>query len=554
MAENFFKDYIKPEMEKIKEEEGITQDGIAFQYWIAKLLCEYNHEIDKSDRRILISKDGGVDVILFSPNQELMYLIQAKYTGKSKAVKREDILGFDKLRDSINYDWLDRQKDLAENAKEALHEYLYNKENNWQIEWKFITNGKIPDGLRDNEKLECEIYGTTELKEIYKQSKSQIEPIPESITFDVSNKKFIELDTPRKTLIAIVKGNQIKDLYGKHKESLLAFNVRKFMGDKGINKEIKETANEKGDDFFYFNNGISAICNRFTKEGNSVKAEKFQIINGGQTIGSLYKAKRSENLDKVRVLLKLTEGVGLATEKGFNYDIIRYNNTQNVIKASDFRANDKIQEDIKNKFSSLKISNSALEKKIEYRPKRGGSNVKPGSQNLTLEELAKIRYAYKYNPCDVVEKTKLLWDIQGHYKKAFGDENAIWTEEDFNEAVLAVAFFNYINDKIDSLKKKAKNSDDSGKYNYLARLKYHILGLAGVYINNKKENLIIWKSKNNFEVIFKDFWPLQLIQTTRMKEDADNIKTTRGGLNNIRRSKDRWDRLRDDFKTYLEGL
>ena len=92
-------------------------------------------------------------------------------------------------------------------------------------------------------------------------------------------------------------------------------------------------------EFFYFNNGISAICTEYELEENVLTAYDFQIINGAQTVGSL--ARSDQNSD-IEVLFRLTKAEDVKTEKGINRDIIRYNNSQNIIKASDFRANDDI--------------------------------------------------------------------------------------------------------------------------------------------------------------------------------------------------------------------
>src|SRR4051794_8725301 len=73
---------------------------------------------------------------------------------------------------------------------------------------------------------------------------------------------------------------------------------------------------------------------------NIFTAENFQIINGAQTVGALSAAKLNSEIE---VLLRVTEGLSVKTDRGFNADIIKFNNTQNIVKSSDFRANDKIQ-------------------------------------------------------------------------------------------------------------------------------------------------------------------------------------------------------------------
>ena len=114
---------------------------------------------------------------------------------------------------------------------------------------------------------------------------------------------------------------------------MVAFGVNPI----GTNAKIIETAETRGEEFFYFNNGVSAICTHYKIVGNELIANNCQIINGAQTVGALAKAPANPALE---VLFRLTKTASVKTEKGMNIDIIRYNNSQNIIKTSDFHSND----------------------------------------------------------------------------------------------------------------------------------------------------------------------------------------------------------------------
>src|SRR5262249_48335930 len=140
-----------------------------------------------------------------------------------------------------------------------------------------------------------------------------------------------------------VKANTLINLYRKERERIFAVNIRSFLGRKGINKDIVSKAQSHPEKFFYFNNGVSAICTGidFDEKSGHFRGENFQVINGAQTIGALKFAKDVSS--DTEVLLRITEGESVKTEKGFNADVIRFNNTQNIVKSSDFRSNDPIQ-------------------------------------------------------------------------------------------------------------------------------------------------------------------------------------------------------------------
>ena len=69
---------------------------------------------------------------------------------------------------------------------------------------------------------------------------------------------YLEKEEPYRTIIAIVKGNTLANFYRKERERLFAYNIRSFLG-KRVNKPVVETAATNPLQFFYFNNGVSAI-------------------------------------------------------------------------------------------------------------------------------------------------------------------------------------------------------------------------------------------------------------------------------------------------------
>ena len=77
---------------------------------------------------------------------------------------------------------------------------------------------------------------------------------------------------------------------------------------------------------------------------------------------------------------------------------------------------------------------------IKYLRKRGERN-ETGKTNITLENLARIRYAFLHNPCDVISNAKSLWDTEknGKYHIAFGINNQIEeviSEKTFEDTLL----------------------------------------------------------------------------------------------------------------------
>jgi hypothetical protein len=108
-------------------------------------------------------------------------------------------------------------------------------------------------------------------------------------------------------------------------------------------------------DFYYYNNGVSALCEEFSFDAKTkhLAIRKMQIVNGAQTIGAL-QISNPEKLKDVLVLVKLTQVKHFSRETGVAAELIRTNNTQNKLSIPDFRSNDEIQIWLENRFKETK--------------------------------------------------------------------------------------------------------------------------------------------------------------------------------------------------------
>lgn len=156
------------------------------------------------------------------------------------------------------------------------------------------------------------------------------------------------------TMLAIMPGTVLKEIYATYSARLLELNVRSFLQARGkVNQGIRDTILNEPRRFLAYNNGISATASAVdvirTREGGSAIAsmKDLQIVNGGQTTASLYNAavKHKATLDGIHVQMKLTvvppdqltELVPL---------ISRYANSQNKVQEADFSTNHRFHVDI----------------------------------------------------------------------------------------------------------------------------------------------------------------------------------------------------------------
>ncbi len=165
-----------------------------------------------------------------------------------------------------------------------------------------------------------------------------------------------------------------------HGDRLLERNIRRYLGLLGnrVNEGIRQTLQdpEERSNFFFYNNGVTLICNRFDYNAlqnadHKVRVEGLQIINGGQTCKTVQATladlgSNLQGIESAYVLVRLYQVGG--DEPGSLVRMITYaTNSQNPVDLRDLRSNDVIQK-------NLEISMRDLG--YEYRRQRSESAVK----------------------------------------------------------------------------------------------------------------------------------------------------------------------------------
>ena len=93
-------------------------------------------------------------------------------------------------------------------------------------------------------------YDFSDFKDLVSQAESVEAKIPEFVEFYVPKDQMFIKENPKLTVVTALKANAIEDLLRQHKDSLFAYNIRTYLGEKGINKDIrfKKDIESYGDD------------------------------------------------------------------------------------------------------------------------------------------------------------------------------------------------------------------------------------------------------------------------------------------------------------------
>lgn len=288
--------------------------------------------------------------------------------------------------------------------------------------------------------------------------------------------------------------------------NVLFENVRGFLGTTKYNHKIIKTLEEEPEKFFLFNNGITITAKDIvvTKirmdEFYKIELTDYQIVNGGQTLRSIYYFKDEKegmvnNLAKASVLVRFFK-TGL--EDGLVEKVSEYTNSQNAISGRDLKSVDKIQLDIETRFR--------VEGLVYLRKMNKVDKITEKGLQISMEKLGQLLLAFHGHPEKVSNSKKKIFEE--YYKYLFNDNPQFMN----NALALTHSYHNIIN----SYKKLIE------KYKYYEQKVFYV-----VYLNTwLKDNSI----EENIEILEKqlkdfrkgeDVSPARKLLQIKFKENID---------------------------------
>lgn len=263
-------------------------------------------------------------------------------------------------------------------VREALEEARRaNKKAKTRIQCYYIVNGQNVSEL-DAEKVQVirdthshdrqtygftfETYGGVDIYSLCAHGRIPIQQEELELTYEMGERSFLHHDIgsnpngmPVQVLVGFVNVNQLIRLVDRYNNNeLFEKNVRLFLGTgKEVNQKIIETVTGNQSAWFGFmNNGVSITADTVavdlppSKNKVKMRLKGMQIINGCQTVNSLYLAKYAPELkDRFQgnsnVLVRIYQIE--PANKAFLEALIIATNSQNAIRPEDLLSNDNIQ-------------------------------------------------------------------------------------------------------------------------------------------------------------------------------------------------------------------
>jgi hypothetical protein len=341
-----------------------ADDGALRPSTLTELLLEHLAEIGEADDSTACSIEGrGIrcsGYFLSEDGDRLdLFVTIAVMTGRPDPVSKTDIDTALRRLTTFLHQAMDAPPRGAEEALDRFEvaSAIWNSRN----ELSHIRLFVLTDGLVRVEKLEAEpVHGIEvshhvwDLRRFYRASSSGSGHEPVHVDFRTLQARpapFVSASPPEagyRCLIGMLSGPTLVELYRDHGPRLLERNVRSFLQLKGkVNQSIRRTIIDAPSMFLAFNNGLSITASGLvTEDGEDgtvrlLAADDFQIVNGGQTTGSLFRAATKDKapLEGVFVPVKITEILPGADVNDVAARISQSANNQNKVNMADFTAN-----------------------------------------------------------------------------------------------------------------------------------------------------------------------------------------------------------------------
>ena len=395
------------------------------------------------------SGDKGADAIYVDHPNRKVFIIQGKYHASAKPPieGRSDLIAFAGLAVALH----GPKKTLNEVLEDAspvikarfpeVHSYL--RRRGYDLNMYFVSSGKVSSGLEAEAQtragqadgpVELSVFNRREVLNLARDYLDGAAPPVPSLDLRIETGDGIRgggivkrYDQSRgiESWIFSMIGADVGQLFAKTGVRLFARNIRGFLGNTDINRGMKYTLDKQPENFWYYNNGVTIVCDgarKIEERGREVlRVFNPQIINGQQTTRMLKEHGSGKASVLVRVIaIPRTEADGWSRFDALVGDIVAATNWQNEILHSDLRANDREQVRIEREFRRLNYQYlRKRQSKSEVRRLFGTS----ARFQVKKEDLAKAVAACEFDPLIVRLGKEGLFEDE-RYRRIFCGRSA----------------------------------------------------------------------------------------------------------------------------------
>lgn len=450
---------IKSEISQQYYRDNFPNEGQRFVAWYLRNI----HNLDTIEAKDCITDGAGdkqIDAVYIDNDSSVVYIIQGKfYSGEAvdAAPLREVLASWVEIKNLKKL-----QEDANEKLRIKINELATALEDDYEVVFELITTAGLTESakkdleafqkeLSDDESLSANLVlvDNEMLRFKYDESLNRNRPYI-SHEFKVNPSMCMEISIGGiKAVIAAIPLKECIKIPGIKDGSLFRKNVRQSLGTNNkVNKGIASTLKKDAKGFFFYHNGITAICSQVSLKDDLISVKELNVVNGCQSLSTIYGCSEAvRNSSEGYVMFRFYE----ISDPEKADKISTSTNSQSAVKARDLRSNDKYVLAMKKAYEQCYTDGYFLTKR--------GETADPAKYNtnhvVSLTELGKQLIAWhSQRPTISYSETKIFDKYFDQiFRKEYAAENiqalnemskcinAKWVNDnpmDLNESLLAM--------------------------------------------------------------------------------------------------------------------
>jgi hypothetical protein len=319
-------------------------------------------------------QDRGLDAIYYHAPNETLYLLQTKLKA-SEQFKQDEAQAFcDGVRTLLRQDFAAfnahvqrRQTEIEDALGACSHIQLVVPHTGDGVTRPAneALDALLSEVAQDDERIVAHVLFYS-ADDITRDLRAEQAYTP--VNTDLRLQHVQKVGEPRATYLGVAQLADLVALHQQHDKGLYERNIRYFLGSgtSEVNRAIKATLLDNPADFFYLNNGVTAVCDSIDPKDNrggfkKLRVRGLSIINGAQTVASAaeFVARNpGHSITNAKVMFTLIKA---PTDGAFGKRITKARNHQNPIQAANFASLDETQERLRQEVAHLGFE-------YQYRP------------------------------------------------------------------------------------------------------------------------------------------------------------------------------------------
>ena len=435
--------FLQVEIEELQDRHRNLRDDEAFVAWVLRCFI-VDTESEALAALVGGSNDKSLDALHIDESARKVYLLQGKYRDQVNTTEsRSDVVAFADLARYFTEEeafiaYIHKLAPSSVDKARAARERIRNRD--YKLQLHFVTTAKVSEALvseakgivrRASATADIEISEGKRVIRLLADYLDGVAPPVPLLELELESGLGVSLSgilqrfdqgTRIESWVVPVSVHQIAQMYETAGIRLFARNVRGFLGDTTINENMRQTLEKEPEFFWYYNNGVTIVCDtaeQISRSGKKVlRLLNPQVINGQQTTRTLH--KHADKSSKATVLVRVISVPRETDEESRRFErlvsrIVAATNWQNAIKPSDLMANDRCQVELERNLA--KIDYHYLRKRQSKEEARRDAGMRHRFL-ISKEELAQVSAACDLDPLIVREGKERLFE-EPIYDKVF---------------------------------------------------------------------------------------------------------------------------------------